>query len=67
MVAPCKDCQSRSQMCHGNCPDYLLYRGERESIRKKRQAEAAADTAGFLRGDKIRRDVHRHGIAGKRK
>ena len=67
MVAPCKDCQRRSQMCHGNCDDYKAYRSERDEIIKKMREESAADSAGYIRGDKIRKDVHRYGVLGRRK
>ena len=61
MICPYKDCPDRTVHCHSTCERYGSYSAQCESIRQKRAQEAAANMAGFTRGDKIRRDVRKHG------
>lgn len=65
---PCrKDCPNRTATCHGSCPAYKAYRKERDEYLAAQQAERASFAACAERGDKIRRDVRRYGLAHTRR
>lgn len=50
MTAPCHHCPDRAPGCHSVCEKYRAYRAEMDAAR----------------GDKIRRDAHRHGLSGRK-
>lgn len=42
MNAPCKDCPDRAPHCHGQCPKYAAFRGDKEEANARRRAECEA-------------------------
>lgn len=54
MTVPCYHCPDRQAGCHAQCAAYRAFRAELD------ERNAAA------RGDKIRRDVRRHGLSGRK-
>lgn len=66
MTAPCHNCPDRAPGCHSVCEKYRAYRAEMDAAHEKRVREAAVNDAGAARGDKIRRDAHRHGLSGRK-
>lgn len=67
MIAPCKDCSDRCIGCHSVCDKYKDFRATCDAVSAAKRREFAADEAGALRGDKIRRDAHRFGLKGRLK
>ena len=61
MTVPCYHCPDRQAGCHAQCAAYRAFRAELD----ERNA-AARNDAGAARGDKIRRDVRRHGLSGRK-
>ena len=61
MTVPCYHCPDRQAGCHAQCAAYRAFRAELD----ERNA-AAVNDAGAARGDKIRRDVRRHGLSGRK-
>ena len=55
MTVPCYHCPDRQAGCHAQCAAYRAFRAELD------ERNAAA-----RRGDKIRRDVRRHGLSGRK-
>ena len=66
MTAPCHHCPDRAPGCHSVCEKYRAYRAEMDAAHEKRVREAAVNDEGAVRGDKIRRDVRRHGLSGRK-
>ena len=65
---PCKPgCPRRAVTCHCTCEAYRAYRKERDEYLAAQQAERASFAACAERGDKIRRDVRRYGLAHTRR
>ena len=67
LSAPCEHCPERHALCHSTCSKYLAYRAKMDDISKQRMQAQALNEADVLRGDKIRRDVRDHGLAGHRR
>lgn len=65
--APCKDCPNRCIGCHSVCDRYKDFRATCDAVSAAKRREFAANEAGALRGDKIRRDAHRFGLKGRLK
>ena len=40
MVAPCKKCQVRHEICHAGCPDYLKFRAEVDRMNQIKHQES---------------------------
>lgn len=64
---PCMGCQRRHTACWSSCDKYRAYRGTLDRINAEKAAQRPVDEAFALRGDKIRRDVHRYGLKGRKK
>ena len=46
LKAPCKkDCERRSETCHGTCEDYIRFREKNEQMRLKRHIESLRNSA----------------------
>lgn len=67
MNVPCKDCPDRCVGCHSNCVKYKDFRATCDAVSAAKRREFAANEAGALRGDKIRRDANRFGLKGRLK
>lgn len=67
LQSPCMGCRGRHAACWSDCSKYKAYRGALDKINAQRAAQRPVDEAFALRGDKIRRDVHRHGLTGRKK
>lgn len=67
LQSPCMGCQQRRAACWSVCSKYKVYRGTLDEINAQRAAQRPVDEAFALRGDKIRRDVHRHGLTGRKR
>ena len=67
MNAPCKDCPDRCIGCHSVCAKYKDFLAACDAVSAAKRREFAANEAGALRGDKIRRDAHRFGLKGRLK
>lgn len=67
LQSPCMGCQQRHAACWSGCDEYRAYRCTLDKIHAQDQARRAVDEAGDARGDKIRRDVHKRGLYGRRK
>lgn len=39
MIAPCKDCPERHELCHSSCEKYKDFVKEREEIREARRLD----------------------------
>lgn len=65
--SPCHSCTERHFSCWSGCDRYTAYRSALDKIHAQDQARRAVDEAGVARGDKIRRDVHKRGLYGRRK
>ena len=46
MVAPCKNCQVRHEICHAGCPDYLKFRAEMDRMNQIKRQEN--DLTGYI-------------------
>ena len=78
MTVPCYHCPDRQAGCHAQCAAYRAFRAEldeRNAAARRRPAwffgcssvfPPAVNDAGAARGDKIRRDVRRHGLSGRK-
>lgn len=66
MTAPCHHCPDRAPGCHSVCEKYRAYRAELDERNAAARRAAAVNDAGAARGDKIRRDAHRHGLSGRK-
>ena len=67
LQAPCQGCAERHPACWSSCPRYAAYRTALDRLQTQRTAQRAVDEAGVLRGDKIRRDVHKYGLYERKK
>ena len=67
LQSPCRNCRERHTACWSACPRYASYRAALDSFQTQRTAQRAVDEAGVLRGDKIRRDVHKYGLYERKK
>lgn len=65
--SPCRGCAERHEKCWSACSRYAAYRSDLDCIRAREAARLAVEEAGVARGDKIRRDVHKYGLNGRRK
>lgn len=59
MTVPCYHCPDRQAGCRA-------FRAELDERNAAARLAAAVNDAGAARGDKIRRDVHRHGLSGRK-
>lgn len=64
---PCLNCPDRCVGCHSTCAKYKDFRATCDAVSAAKRREFAANEAGALRGDKIRRDAHRFGLKGRLK
>ena len=46
MVAPCKNCTVRHEICHAGCPDYLKFRKEIDRMNQIKRQEN--DLTGYI-------------------
>ena len=46
MVAPCKNCTVRHEICHAGCPDYLRFRAEMDRANQIKRQEN--DLTGYI-------------------
>lgn len=67
LQSPCRNCKKHSTACWSSCPQYAMYRSQLDQIQAQRTAQRAVEEAGVLRGDKIRRDVHKYGLYERKK
>ena len=67
LQSPCRNCRERHTACWSVCPQYTAYRAALDRFQAQRIVQRAADEAGVLRGDKIRRDVHKYGLYERKK
>lgn len=65
--APCLGCAQRHRACWSGCAAYAKYRSTLDHMQEERTSQRAVDEAGIARGDKIRRDVRRYGLYGRRR
>ena len=66
MTVPCYHCSDRQAGCHAQCAAYRAFRAELDERNAAARRAAAVNDAGAARGDKIRRDVRRHGLSGRK-
>lgn len=66
MTVPCYHCPDRQAVCHAQCAAYRAFRAELDKRNAAARRAAAVNDAGAARGDKIRRDVRRHGLSGRK-
>lgn len=66
MTVPCYHCPDRQAGCHAQCAAYRAFHAELDERNAAARLAAAVNDAGAARGDKIRRDVHRHGLSGRK-
>ena len=66
MTVPCYHCYDRQSGCHAQGGAYRACRAELDARNAAAGGAAAVNDAGAARGDKIRRDVRRHGLSGRK-
>lgn len=66
MTVPCYHCPDRQAGCHAQCAAYRAFRAELDERNAAARRAAAVNDAGAARGDKIRRDVRRHGLSRRK-
>ena len=59
MLAPCKNCTVRHEICHAGCPDYLKFRKEIDEINEKKRQEADLKAYICLNRARINDDLRR--------
>ena len=59
MVAPCKNCTVRHEICHAGCPDYLRFRAEVDRINQIRQQESDLKSYICINRARINDDLRR--------
>ena len=67
LPSPCHNCAERCFNCWSGCKRYIDYRKTIDRIHAQDKARRAVEEAGVLRGDKIRRDVHKYGLYERKK
>ena len=67
LQSPCMGCRQRHAACWSGCDKYRAYRGTLDKINAEKAAQRPLDEAFAVRGDKIRRDVHKHGLTGRKR
>ena len=67
LQSPCRKCKLRHTACWSVCSKYKVYRDTLDKINAEKAAQRPLDEAFAVRGDKIRRDVHKHGLTGRKK
>lgn len=67
LQSPCRNCRERHTACWFACPRHAAYRAALDHFQTERTVQRAIDEAGVLRGDKIRRDVHKYGLYERKK
>ena len=67
LQSPCRNCRERHTACWSSYPRYAEYHTALDSFQTQRTAQRAVDEACVLRGDKIRRDVHKYGLYERKK
>lgn len=66
MTVPCYHCPDRQAGCHAKCAAYRAFRAELDERKAAARWAAAVNDACAARGDKIRRDVRRHSLSGRK-
>ena len=59
MVAPCKNCQVRHEICHAGCPDYLKFRAEVDRMNQIKHQESDLKAYICINRAKINDDLRR--------
>lgn len=67
LQSPCMGCHNRCAACWSVCKSYKAYRDAIDKINAQKAAERPVSEAFAVRGDKIRRDIHKFGLAGRKK